>query len=367
MNPFVNPVRWQRWLASGWLSCLLALAGLTTGCQSLSYYGQAIRGQYDIVSMRQPIPKLIADPKTPGDLKAKLELIIRLRQFAENNLKLRADGHYLDYVDLHRRFVVWNVHATPEFSLEPRTWWYPVVGSLKYRGYFSEAEARRYGAKLEQKHWEVYVDGVEAYSTLGWFRDPVLNTFVYHEEADLAETIFHELTHQRVFISGDTDFNEAFATAVSEEGVRRWFAAAGNAMAIQEYAADVVRHNQFVQLVLSARQKLKVMYQDPVAMAKGDGYRRQQKQAIIAGLRQQYEQMKAGWSGYDGYDHWFSRSLSNAQLNTVATYDELVPAFHQMLARRNGDLEAFYDDVRALGKLSKTERHQRLLDLLKPN
>src|SRR5207249_3115509 len=135
-------------------------------------------GECQILSHRQRMEQLIADPRTAPELKEKLKLVLRLRQFAEKDLRLPVDGQYLRYVDLHRRYVVWNVHAAPEFSLEPKTWWYPFVGSLKYRGYFSEPGARRYARTLEKKGWEVYVEGVEAYSTLGWFKDPVLNTFI---------------------------------------------------------------------------------------------------------------------------------------------------------------------------------------------
>src|SRR5439155_11115609 len=158
-----------------------------------------IGGQYALLTHQQSIEKLASAPATPSPLKEKLRLVQDLRVFAKQELKLPVDGHYRTYVDVHRPFVVWNVEAAPEFSMEPKSWWYPLVGSLDYRGYFSERGAQRYGRWLEKKGYDVYIGGVEAYSTLGWFKDPVLNTFIFNAEPDLAETIFHELGHQRVF------------------------------------------------------------------------------------------------------------------------------------------------------------------------
>ncbi len=355
----------------------LALAAvLLTGCQSVGYYGQAIHGQFEIFAGRRAISELLADPQTPAALREKLQLVLDLRAFAEKELRLPANGHYLRYVELNRRYVVWSVHAAPEFSLAPKTWWYPVVGSLKYRGYFSEPAARRYAASLAGKGDDVFVEGVEAYSTLGWFRDPVLSTFIHHQGPGLAEVIFHELAHQRVFVGGDTDFDEAFATAVAEEGLRRWLRAANDPAALEKYEAGRRRNDQFVQLIMSARRQLEVLYGEQKGggdAGKGRGphasaeVMRQQKERVIAGLRRDYKQLKAQWGGYAGYDDWFAQplnnaqqSLNNAQLNTVATYYDLVPAFDSLLRANDGDLEKFYREVRKLAKLSKEERHRRL-------
>jgi predicted aminopeptidase len=350
---------------------LLMVAGFS-GCQTFSYYRQAIQGQYEIVANRESIEKLIADPQTASALKTKLELILRLREFAEQELKLPANGHYLRYAHVDRQYVVWNVHAAPEFTLDPKTWWYPVVGRLKYRGYFSEAAALCYAQTLREQGLDVYVEGVEAYSTLGWFRDPVLSTFIHHGEAGLAEIIFHELAHQRVFAHGDTDFDEAFATAVGEEGVRRWLLAKGDSAAYEKYLAGHRRHLQFVRLVMEARSELEAIYggQNPPAMGLGNGSREtasdsklRQKAAVIAKLRGQYAQLKSQWGGPSGYDDWFAQPLNNAQLNTVATYEELVPAFARLLEASGGDLEKFYAEAQRLTKVAKDRRHDQLREL----
>ena len=249
----------RKWLLV--LGCILALVAVS-GCQTFSFYRQAVKGQYQLVVNRQAIDKLVVNPQTPARLKQQLQLLQKLRGFAEHDLKLPVDGHYTKYVDVHRPFVVWNVEAAPEFSMQPKSWWYPVVGSLEYRGYFSQRGARDYGEWLKKKGYDVYVGGVEAYSTLGWFKDPALNTFIFNPEAALAETIFHELGHQRVFARGDTDFNEAFATTVGEEGARRWLQAKGDIAALENYLAELKRTRQFASLISQTHQRLEALYGD---------------------------------------------------------------------------------------------------------
>src|SRR5438445_6303996 len=299
----ISPVR--KWLLG---SALVAIILIVSGCQTLSFYGQAIKGQYQLLAHRQPIEKLVADSSTPARLKSQLELLQNLRACAGKELKLPVDGHYTKYVDVHRRFVVWNVEAAREFSMEPKTWWYPLVGSLSYRGYFSEHSATNYGAALHHKGYDVFVGGVDAYSTRGWFKDPVLNTFIFNPEPDLAETIFHELGHQRVFARSDTDFNEAFATTVGEEGARRWLRAKGDQTAYENYLGELQRTRQFVRLTMSARQRLEALYGDErnnegrvkATRKKRDvpaTQLRQEKQRIIEGLQRDYAELKKQWAG----------------------------------------------------------------------
>jgi predicted aminopeptidase len=353
-------------------SALVCVAFSLLGCRTATFYAQAARGQFQILAGREPIERLLADDATPDKLKQQLRLVLQLREFAATELKLPVDGHYDRYVDLGRPFAVWNVTAAPEFSLQPRTWWYPIVGSLKYRGYFTEAGARAYAATLAGD--DVYVEGVRAYSTLGWFKDPVLNTFVNHHEIDLAQLLFHELGHQRLFVSGDTDFNEAFATAVGEEGVRRWLQSGGRTADWEKYQRAFARQEQFVALVQKARKNLKRIYGDPENGTKKSGPKivptsteaaeiRRAKEEAIALLRRDYEALKISWGGYAGYDAWFAKPLNNAQLNTVATYHDLVPAFERLIKESGGDLEKFYASAKAIGKLPKDQRRAKLREL----
>jgi predicted aminopeptidase len=240
----------------------LALIVAVCGCRTIGFYAQAMKGQYQIFAHQQLIDKLIADRQTPAVLRDQLQLVQQLRTFANDELKLPVDGHYRKYVDVHRPYVVWNVQAAPQFSLQPRTWWYPLVGSLEYRGYISEKGARRYAARYAKNGDDVYVDGIEAYSTLGWFKDPILNTFIDRNEPELAEVLFHELGHQRVFARGDTDFNEAFATTVGQNGARRWLRASGKTNLLEKYEVALRRNDQFVHLIMSTREQLERVYGD---------------------------------------------------------------------------------------------------------
>ncbi len=352
------------------------LLPLLAGCGTVGYYAQAVHGQCQILHRKQPIQALLADPKTPPELKERLKLVLGIRRFAEDELRLPANGHYRHYADLGRRFAVWSVYAAPEFSLEARAWWYPVVGRLEYQGYFDEARARRFAVKLERKGFDVHLGGVEAYSTLGWFRDPVLNTFLFNDDTDLAELLFHELAHQRLFVGGDTDFDEAFATAVADEGVERWLQARGDSAELARHRQAVARRQQFLALVASARARMKQLYASIEAAQSGSLARsqtgsgmcacaewRREKASVFEQLRRDYAETKARWGGSTEYDGWFSQPLNNALLNTVDTYYALVPAFQRMLAAQGGDLGKFYKEAAALGKLKKPERQQRLREL----
>ena len=355
---------------------LLSAVGALSGCHTFRFYSQALKGQYQIVAHQEEIDKLVADSRTPEKLRERFRLLGELRQFARTSLKLPLDGHYRKYVDVHRPFVVWNVEAAPEFSMQPKTWWYPLVGSLEYRGYFTKPGATNYAAYLRGKGYDVSVGGVEAYSTLGWFKDPVLNTFIYEPDSDLAEIIFHELGHQRVFARGDTDFNEAFATTVGEEGTRRWLKAKGDRGGLEAYLAHLQRNDKFVHLVMDTRARLETLYGDErtadgkiSATAKNASVPveqlRRQKIEILQGLKRGYGEVKAQWGDDSQYDGWFSHPLNNAQLNSVAAYYDFVPAFEQLLALNGDDLERFYAAVESLSKKSKDERHAALRSLAK--
>jgi predicted aminopeptidase len=344
-------------------ACLLMVLALS-GCQTIRFYSQAVAGQYEILAHQTPIDELIKNPGTNPKLKAQLELVLKIRIFAEQELKLRPDGSYLKYADLHRPFVVWNVNVAPPLSLEPKTWWFPIVGSVSYRGYFKQEAARRYAASWERKGWDACVGDVPTYSTLGWFKDPLLNTFIFESDADLADTIFHELTHERLFVAGDTDFNEAFATMVAQEGVHRWFQASSNAPGYELYA-DGLRHDgDFVKLVMATRDELQKVYDD-ARLAEAAKLRR--KAEIIAQMRVEYAKLKERWGvAKSGYDYWFDEPINNAQLNTVAAYYDLVPAFQGLLRTQGGDLEKFYMAAGDLGKEPLQKRHEDLRAYLNP-
>jgi predicted aminopeptidase len=322
----------------------------------LSYYLQAIHGEFQLLVHRQSIDKLIARPQTPPRLRQQLQLVQQLRAFAKSELKLPVDGNYDKYVDIHRKYVVWDVQAAPEFSLQPKVWRYPFVGSLAYRGYFSEKDARDYGRRLAKEGFDVYVDGVDAYSTLGWFKDPILSTFLEDTEPELAELLFHELAHKRVFAAGDTDFNEAYASTVGQEGARLWLRSKGATDLLAKYDSAIGRDEEFVHLIMATRESLAMVYKAP---ASPDELRRQ-KQRVFDDLRHQYGELKSKWGGYSGYDDWFAHDLNNAKLNTVAAYNDFLPGFQRLLKQNGGNIEQFSAAVEMLSKQPIDQRHKAL-------
>jgi predicted aminopeptidase len=341
------------------VSLIPAFCALLLVVWPFGYYFQAIHGEFQLLAHRHSIDKLIANPRTLPDLKQQLMLVQQLRAFAKSELKLPVDGNYDKYADIHRKYVVWDVQASPEFSLAPKVWRYPLVGSLAYRGYFSEKAARRYGDSLARQGFDVYVDGVEAYSTLGWFKDPLLNTFIGETEPELAELLFHELAHKRVFANGDTDFNEAYATTVGQEGARLWLRSKGASELLTKYNAAIEHDRQFVHLVLSTRERLAKLYSDSVGKVPHEQLRRE-KQRVFDDLRRQYEELKASWGGYSGYDNWFAHDLNNAKLNTVANYYDYLPGFQRLLQENGGDIGKFNLAVERLSKEPENQRHQKL-------
>ncbi len=343
----------RRWLLLGVGAAAIAAAA---GCSTLSYYGQAINGHLEVMRRAEPITARIADPVTPPELRAKLEQVVAIREFASRELALPDNGSYRTYADIGRPYVLWNVFAAGEFSVEPQQSCFPVAGCVAYRGYYRQAAADAYGAGLHKDGYDVHVYGVPAYSTLGWFDDPVLNTFVRYPDAELARLVFHELAHQVVYVKGDTVFNESFAVAVEEEGVRRWLERNGTPAERDAYAAARKRRAEFVRLVLRYREKLEALYRE----SQPDGAKRAGKAERLAEMEADYRALKASWGGFAGYDRWFEGGVNNAKLASVATYEELVPAFRALLAQEHGDLPRFYAAVKALGKLDKPERDAAL-------
>lgn len=338
-------------------ACAVAL--LLAGCGNLSYYLQSIDGQIEIWQREAPIEQLLEEPALAPPLKAQLERVLRIRDYASRELGLPDNRSYRAYADLARPFVVWNVFAVPEFSTKPKQWCFPVAGCVNYRGYFSEAAAREQARQLASEGHDVYIGGVPAYSTLGWFADPVLNTFIHYPEPELARLIFHELAHQVVYVRDDTVFNESFATAVEQAGVARWLQSHGSAADRERFAQLQRFRADFRVLVQQARSELAALYAGSAAPEE----KRRRKAQVLAGLRRAYEERKLEWGGFAGYDRWFAQPLGNAHLAAVAIYTQQVPAFQALLAQHGNDLPRFYAAVRELAALPAAQRAQRLAAL----
>lgn len=333
---------------------------LVVGCANIAYYAQAVEGQMRLMAATRPIPELVIDTATDPGLRQQLERASAIREFASRELALPNNGSYRSYSDLGRPYVVWNVFAAPEFSAEPQQWCLVFIGCVNYRGYYDKNAADRYAGELRQAGADTYIGGVPAYSTLGYFNDPLLNTFLRFGDQEVARIVFHELAHQLVYAEGDSAFNESFATTVENEGMRRWLMRSATPERLRDFERQQERKAQFHRLVADHRDKLRAIYGSSLA----PDAKRRAKTEVIAGMKRAYADLKARWGGYGGYDPWFSQPLNNAALASVALYTQWVPAFHALLDQEGGSLPRFYLRVAALAHLRKTERSAALDKLL---
>ncbi len=341
------------------LVALLAVQCLT-GCSTIRYYSESVAGQWQVMTQRQEIDQLLKNGTTPSQLRDKLQLATALRQFAITELGLPDNGSYQHYVDIQRPFVVWNVFATPELSLEPHISCFPFAGCLAYRGFFSKQSADAYARDLESQAMDTFVGGVSAYSTLGWFRDPILSSMLNWSDNRLAEVIFHELAHQKLYVEDDTDFNEAYAMVVGSYGVQRWLQQQADQSLSREYAVEQMRNRAFVSLILDFRQQLDALFSSQL----NDDQKLAEKKRLYADLQAAYERLKESWQGYSGYDQWMHTGLNNAKLLSVSTYESLTDAFKALMGLCEDELACYYRETSKLGQIAKPERHDCLLSLI---
>jgi predicted aminopeptidase len=351
-------------MGMGGAALVAAAALLLSGCAELGYYWQSATGHIKVMGAARPVEDWLGDTEAPARLKERLALSQRIRNYAVSELKLPDNPSYRRYADLHRTAVVWNVVAAPPYSLKLKSWCFPVTGCVNYRGYFDEPSARAEAARLAKDGEETNVYPVPAYSTLGWMNwaggDPLLNTFIYYPEGELARIIFHELAHQVVYASGDTMFNESFATSVERLGGARWLETQASEAARRDYAEYNGRRNQFRALALATRNRLEQIYK-----TQSGAEREAQKQQALKDFHEQYLKLRASWPGdparFRGYDRWVEQA-NNASFAAQAAYDDLVPGFEALFRREGGDWKRFYDAVKQLAKLPKEERHELLKD-----
>lgn len=337
-----------------------AAALLLAGCSTLGYYAQAVSGQWRVLRAREPVAAAIADPATPSAVRAQLAAVQDARRWAVEVLRLPDNGSYRSYVALPRDYVVWNVLATPEFSLAPRQQCFLVVGCVAYQGYFDEAAAKVRAASFAARGDDTAVMGVPAYSTLGWFDDPVLSSMLGNDPATLVATVFHELAHQRLFIDDDTRFNESYAEFVASEGLRQYLLLhPGLGGADREQRRH--RREQFTQLVLATRAELEALYRQPMA----DELRRTRKAEVLRALRERYDALRdSEWQGEKIFDRWFDAApLNNARLLPFGLYDQDLPAFARLYAEAGGDWSRFHSRARQLSRLKPDARRAELARL----
>ncbi len=340
----------------------LLIVSITTinSCSTLNYYSQAVHGHLKLLKSREEISEVIASDSTDDVLKKKLSQALLIRQFASEKLGLPDNDSYKSFVKTGKKYITWNVIAASEFSLQAKTWCFPVAGCVSYKGYFSEKSANNFANQLSSEGYDTAVTGATAYSTIGWFDDPILDTMLNGRETRLAGLIFHELAHQQLYVKGDSDFNEAFASFVEQQGVRNWLVEKNDAAGLQRYQNLLDRRKDFSDLLLSARIRLQTVY----ASSSTDSNKRIDKQSQFETLRQEYLLFKSRWDGFSGYDGWFSQELNNANLVASATYRRLVPAFTALYKSADQNMKKFYEEANNIAQKDKQERENVLAGLL---
>jgi predicted aminopeptidase len=344
------------------LASIVCAALMLSSCSTVGYYYQAIDGQWELLRRAVPIDQVIAERGVDDALSRKLARVQAIRDFASRELALPDNRSYRRYADLGRPYVVWNVFAAPEFSVRSSESCFPIAGCVAYRGFYAEADARAYVTELAGKGLDTFFGGVPAYSTLGWFDDPVLSTFINFPEAELARILFHELAHQVVYVRDDTQFNESFAVAVEQEGVRRWLelqSGAGAGEVIRRWAAGRARQAELLSMASRHRRILEAIY----ASASGDPEKRRAKARQFQRMMDDYALLKVSWDGYAGYDRLFSQGPNNALLASLAAYSDFVPGFTALIEKHAGDLKAFYGEVGELSRMDKNTRADLLRSL----
>lgn len=319
----------------------------------MPFYWQAIGGQLELLRKRTPIEELLADPDLDPELRSSLGAVAEIRRFAVRELGLPDNDSYTSYVDIGRPYVVWNVVAAEEFSTKPKRWCFPFAGCVAYRGFFDREAAEAFRERLDKQGYDTFSGGATAYSTLGYFSDPVLSTMLGGGEQYIASLLFHELAHQRLYIKDDSEFNEAFATAIEEYGTELWLRRYADELAIERYRERLANRTVFADLVAEQQRRLKSIYASNATAEQ----KREAKREAFAAMRAEYARLKEETRGLN-YDSWFDQPLNNATLAAVATYRRWVPALRARLDALGVD--GFYAEVEGLAELSIEERRAQL-------
>jgi predicted aminopeptidase len=339
---------------------VLLAALLLGGCTTLGYYGHLARGQMRLLQLREPIDRILADPQRDPELQRRLKKVLAVRRWAVERLGLPDNRSYTSYADLGRPYVIWNVFAAPELSLDPVQNCFVIVGCMAYRGYYLREPAEGQAEILKARGYDVFVSGVPAYSTLNWFEDPVLSSMMRWSDEILIGTIIHELAHQQLYARNDTAFNESFAEFVEEQALEQYLAEQGGTT--QAWRLYEQRRRQFIDLVLATRSRLEQVYRSE----RSDEEKRMAKVEQFLQLREEYQKLRDGpWIGYTGFDRWFEElEANNARLLPFGLYDSYKPAFGVLFKREGEDWPRFFAAAERLARLSSRERKRELKRLL---
>ena len=326
------------------------------GCSSLGYLAHTANGHLKVMSKRQSIEQLLKQDDINTTLRRDLNTVQDIRSYASSALALPDNNSYTQYVELERDYVTWVVFAAPELSLQPVNWCFWIVGCVPYRGYFDPNKAEQFAESLRSQGLEVHVTPVAAYSTLGWFSDPVLSPMLNKGIVVTADYIFHELAHQQIYIKDDTEFNEAFATAVATAGVQAWLQQVNDLSSLARYQRNADEKQQIYFLVKTLRETLQTIYESSTS----SNLKRKDKKLAFIKYQTDVNALLNGWQHGARYRRWALEGINNAKLNAMAAYYELVPNFLDLLQECQKDYARFYEVVASMQSLSKKQRRHYL-------
>lgn len=338
------------------LCAMLVLGLLLSGCSTLGYVGHLGKGQLALLRQQQPVAQLLASPDTDPTLREQLLLLGAAREFASDHLLLPRNRSYTRYVALDREYVSWVVIAAPEFSLDPVPLCLPIAGCVPYRGYFDRGLAEQAADELAARGLDTWVGGVAAYSTLGWFADPLLSSMLRDGTETAVATVFHELAHQWLYVRDDTRFNESLASFVEQQGLREWRQGRG----LAQVDASMQGHGTlFRSEVQSLIDRLQMLY----ASTLPDSAKRQAKAEAFDAFRNRYRGMSDEGVLSSRVKAWVDGQLNNAALQPQRLYDGWLPAFANLFRAAEGDWATFQTQVESLSRLPRDERDRRLAAL----
>ncbi len=334
----------------------LSLILLLGACSDIGYYWHSTKGHLALMNKRVDIEALLEQPDLEAGLRQRLQLVQQIRAFSVDALSLPDTGSYTNYAQLEKPYVVQNLFAAGEFSTTLHSWCYPIAGCVNYRGYYDEVLLDEFADRLKAKNFDIHIAYVPAYSTLGWFDDPVLSSFIDWPDYRLAGLLFHELTHQRIYIDDDTLFNESLAVAVQLAGTELWLKSVRDEAQMEEFRRWIEYRREVILLIENTGVKLRQLYESEM----DDAIKRDNKQAIFTRAREGYAAIAKRLNYRDGFEGWFAGELNNASIGSIAAYNTHAPAFMKMIEVLDYDFSAFFDAVEQIGGMDRAARDQCL-------